>query len=513
MSEAQVAHLKKLDNGRMTAAVAIRRLLLAAVVLAATVALAHVLRGQLPEQSLMLLFLLAVLLVSITQGFWTGLAMSMAAFVAYNYFFVDPLYTLRVERPEDGLALAVLLAAGAATGLLAGRVRDEAAAANARADMLARLAQFSEQLGQTRTLDDAKCILLEHLAAIEGGEAVLLEPRDGNLEISMTVPAGQSLTSTEREAAARVFRRSAAVSRTHGDDNGNRYDFMLLGKGVGVAGYRPGPAIRHIGPLAGQLRETILRQGNLAMERLVLAEDARRAEEIATRESLRSALLSSLSHDLRTPLATILGGATSLRELGDAMPATGRSELLLAIEQEARRLSGYVENLLAMARLKSGMAVQPVAFDLRDAVWGAAARARRDYPNGAIQVHVEPEDVIVRAEPALIEQAVYNLLDNALKYSPDEPPVDLRIAADNSSVTVSVTDRGSGIDPAALPRIFEPFFRGNDAGVKGSGLGLTIAHAIAELHHGCLVADSPGIGHGATFRLTLPRDEEPAAGG
>lgn len=481
----------------------------AAIALSVTIAAAHLLRGQLPEQSLMLLFLLAVLLVSTTQGFWTGLLEALAAFAAFNFFFVEPVYTLQVDSPEDALSLGVLLVAGAATGLLAGRMRDQAAAAQARTGMLERIAIFSEEVGRAGSAVEAKRLMLEHLSAIEGGEAVLLESRGGALEPAMSVPRGLTLTAAENEAAARAARRNTGEPRSRRLADGMRFDFVSLGPSGSVVGYRPDEARQDRTPLATHLRETLVRQGVLAIDRIELAERARQAADLAMRESLRSALLSSLSHDLRTPLATILGGVTSLRELGQAMPEAARAELLAAVEEETRRLSLYVGNLLDMTRLNSGVEIRVAAIDMRETVWSAVARARRAYPGRTIQVRTGLAPITARIDATLVEQAIFNLLDNALKFSAQHQPIAVETTAGSDMATVAVSDRGPGISARDMERIFEPFYRSDTSTAFGTGLGLTIAHAIAKLHQGSITVESPGPdGTGAVFRLILPASED-----
>lgn len=492
---------------RISATPTLMGLAIAAAVLGATVALAQLLRGELPEQSLMLLFLLAVLGVSISQGFWTGLVAAVAAFAAFNYFFVEPLYTLQVDSPQDALGLGVLLAAGAATGLLAGRMHDEAAAAMARADMLEQIAAFSEALGSSRTSDDVKRLLLEHLA-VAGGDALLLETRDGRLSLVMSHRANLTLTPSEQDFAERASRRRTDEPRGRSNEDESQFDFTPFGTQGDVIGYRPqlGQSDRD---LPTQFRKTIVRQSLLALERLALAEDAKRAADLAMQESIRSALLSSLSHDLRTPLATILGGATSLKELGEAMPQSARAELLGAIEEEAKRLSAYVGNLLDMTRLKSGVTVKLVPTDLREVLWSAATRIRRAYPGRTVHVSAGASAAIVNADAVLLEQAVFNLVDNAVKFSPAHEPVSLVITKQADDVVLAIADRGSGINPRDIDRIFDPFYRSEWTTARGTGLGLTISRLIAELHHGTVTVQSPGPdGVGSIFRLTLAVLEE-----
>ncbi len=327
----------------------------AAAIVAAAVVIAHLLQGTLPAPSFALLFLIAVLIASIRYGFWTGIAASILAFLAYNFFLVEPLYTLRVAKAEDALALSVLLAAAATTGFLAGRLREEADAAKARAGMLEQLATFTSDLEATTTPGAIERMIVAHLAAIDGGSAVLLHPRGDRLEIQDAVPSGLQLDDAARQAAERAYRRGTDEQPAAPGWSGSAFAFSTLGPGRSVIGFRSLPSHVRVQAHADQLRRTIVRQGQVALERAHFAQQVEVARTKAERETLRAALLSSLSHDLKTPLATILGGVTSLRELGDALTPDARSDLLLAVEEEAERLSRYVSNLLHMTRLNAGI--------------------------------------------------------------------------------------------------------------------------------------------------------------
>ena len=236
------------------------------------------------------------------------------------------------------------------------------------------------------------------------------------------------------------------------------------------------------------------------------AQAAEEARTAATREQLRAALLTSLSHDLRTPLATILGAITSLRQLGATLPPAARDDLALAIEEEAQRLASYADNLLHMTRLQAGLALRPIWLDPADVVAAAVARARRAFPAAQITADL-PNLPMIRAESALLEQSLFNLIDNAVKFSPSPAQVQISAAVQPTTLTLSVTDQGPGIAPEAIAQIFTPFFRANPK-LPGTGLGLTICHGIAAALGGSLTAESPvAQGHGTAMHISLPLPE------
>ena len=469
--------------------------------------LAHAARALLPASSLMLFFLVAVLVSAVRFGFWTGIAASALSFLAYDFFFVEPLHTLRVTHAEDVLALAVMLFAGGITGLLAGRMREQTDAANARAAMLVRLGSFAADLGKAESSRAIGETMVRHLAAASDGAAILLEPDGGRLARTFSVPADLDLEPADREAAARVGRRGVSDAGTARGWQGSHYVFHPLARTGAVVGFRPpGPQARGFDNRR-QVLDTIVAQAVVALERAQFAADATRARSTAERESLRAALLSSLSHDLKTPLATIVGSVTSLRQLGDALPERARADLLLAIEQEAGRLSRYVSDLLDMTRLRAGIAPRTEWVDVVDVAHGALERARGAHPGRSLVFDATPGVPLVRADAGLLEQALFNVMDNAVKFSPVDQPVLVRVAREEDAATIVVSDRGPGITPGDIEHVFEPFFRGGGGQVAGTGLGLAIARGIVQVLGGTIGAESPapdGPGTRMVVRLALP---------
>ena len=455
-------------------------IMMAVVAVAVTAALGQVMHTLLPSGSLALLFLLAVLVISVGYGFWTGLAAALLSFLAYNFLFVEPLYTLRVADAKDVLALAVFLAAAGTTGFLAGRLREEADAARARAAQMEVTASFSSSLADCVSAGDVAGQLVQHLAAMDGGEAVFLRA-DGD-SLTPVFQAGRAaLDAADLHAAERALRRNVEEAATAAGWSGSRYTFRPFAGGV--IGHRAATSRTH------DFFTTLLAQADGALERLRLAGAAREAQAAAEREELRATLLASLSHDLRTPLATILGGVTGLRELGERMEPGARADLLGAVEEETRRLSRYVENLLQLTRLNAGMALRTDWCDPADIMQGAVARARAAWPQRHVRLAPPGTLRLLRGDAVLLEQALFNLLDNALRYSGAGADVLLSLDEAAESATFTVRDNGPGF---------------SDAGGHG-GLGLAIVRGIAAAHGGRLRTESLlADGRGTAMHLTLP---------
>lgn len=453
-------------------------------------------QDSLPEPSGLFLFFAAVLLAAVRFGFWIGVATGIAAFALFNFLFVAPLYTFAIAKPGDLLVLAEFLCVAGLTGFLAGRLREEANAATSRAAVLEVLSAFAADLAEAGDAAAVEQVLIRHTMALAHGPALVLRP---------DVPNGD-LDSTDQAAAERAFRRQTKQDAAEPGEQGGRYAFLPLvqaGQVVLVLGHHRLDAQRQDRLARMQAIAVICGQANLALERLRFADAAADARTEATRNQLRAALLTSLSHDLRTPLATILGAITSLRQLGATLPPAARDDLALAIEEEAQRLARYVDNLLQMTRLQAGLSPYLAWVDPGDVVSAAVMRARRAFPQARITADL-PDLPMIRAEAALLEQGLFNLIDNAVKFS--APPAQIAITARVQAETLclSITDKGTGIAPAALAQIFTPFFR-VDPSLPGTGLGLTICHGIARALGGNLTAQSPvADGHGTAMHISLP---------
>jgi two-component system sensor histidine kinase KdpD len=463
---------------------------------------------RLPSASLPLVFLAPVLVSAIRYGFWAGLLAAVLAFVGYNFLFVEPRHTLSVARPEDALALGIFLLVAAVTGVLAGRMREEADAARNRADVLEILSDFAADLSGAMRIDEIESLAKRHLSRAAGGEAVMLRPDGGRLQVVDEA----NLSPADLIAADRAFRRGQPQAATAAGWSGSRFSFLPLRGGdkivavYGVIFSETGSAERE------QAVEAMMRQTELAIERVAFARDAEDARAVAEQERIRSALLSSISHDLRTPLSTILGSVTSLREFGDKMPSEARSDLLLAIEEETERLSRFVANLLAMTRLEAGLDIRREWVDAVDVAAAAVKRARKSFPGATILLDAGTAAAAIYADAALLEQVLFNLIDNAVKYSPADRPVSVTVSAGRETVEFAVLDEGCGIPMKDIDQIFEKFFRGDRVQFAGGGLGLAICRGVVTALGGKILAESPVIDdHGTRVRVILPAGAEPSA--
>jgi two-component system sensor histidine kinase KdpD len=278
---------------------------------------------------------------------------------------------------------------------------------------------------------------------------------------------------------------------------------------LGVLGVRPTESLLPLAPEQMDLLDTIARQVASGLERVRLATEAEEARVAAETERLRSTLLSSVSHDLRTPLATITGAASTLLEPGTLGPEAER-ELKEAIYEEGDRLNRLVTNLLDMTRLESGSLQLGKDWEsLEELVGTALARLERGLVGRSVSVRLPADLPLVSVDGLMIEQVFVNLLDNAVKYTPPGSPISISATASDDEVTVEVADEGPGVPPGAEEKVFEKFHRVG-VGPRGSGLGLPICRAIVTAHGGRIWAENR-TPRGVAFRFTLPLGEAPPA--
>ncbi|MFZ0266132.1 sensor histidine kinase, partial [Caulobacter sp.] len=276
---------------------------------------------------------------------------------------------------------------------------------------------------------------------------------------------------------------------------------------AGVAGVEAGAMAQ--GSDDERLVLGLLDQGAIALERADLAADAVEAETLRRADRFRSALLNSISHDLRTPLSTVLGASSTLTEYGDKMEPAVRADLMVSIREEAERLNRYVANLLDMTRLEGGaLRLRTDWIDVRDVLGAAAERVARRLGGRPLTRDFPPELSLVRADASLLEQVVVNILENAIAYSPPGAQIEMAAYEDRGNIVISIEDEGRGIPPAELERVFEKFRRMDEPTDRtgGVGLGLSIAKGFVDAMNGRIAAASPiHDGKGTRILISLPK--------
>jgi two-component system, OmpR family, sensor histidine kinase KdpD len=445
-----------------------------------------------------MIFLASVLMAGLAWGLRPALVAAVAAITCYNYFFLEPRFSFVIGHAADLLTFIIFIAVAGATGWLTGRVRDQARASAARTSAVTALLLASRRLSGAATQDAAAATLAEQASAAAGGRAVVLLPRGETLAVVAGAPQAVELSTAEMTAARWSWEKGEAAGAGTGTLPQMKWTFRPL---VGVNG-RAGVAGVEMGPRAGldedRLVGAMLDQGAVALERAELATANIENEALRRSDRLRAALLNSISHDLRTPLATVLGAASTLIDYGKTLKPAVRSDLLVSIYEEAERLNRYVGDLLDMTRLEGG-ALNPRAdlTDVRDVLANAINRVERRLGERPLKRDFPASLGDVRLDPGLLEQAVVNILENAIAYSPDGLPIEIAVYEDRGNVVISIEDEGPGIPKAEVERIFEKFRRLDEpsdrakADRKGAGLGLSIARGFIEAMGGRIAAASP----------------------
>jgi two-component system sensor histidine kinase KdpD len=479
--------------------------------IALVVALGYAAEGWLPERMLGMVFLAVTVAVSVAVGPWPAAVAAALGFLCWNFFFLAPRYTFEIAEPADWLglgtfAVVALLLAGA-TGRLGRSMR----IARARMVALRRLVEFSRRLGGPGGLPDLLPAVAEEAARAAGGVGVVILPLPPLREGDAPDPVVRAAVPVEAEpdegamAAARWALQHGKATGAGTDtlpDAAWRFLPMKTARGVvGLVGVKP----QSLNSEGERALSALLDQAAVAIERAQLMEEQALGAARAETEQLRSALLTSLGHDLRTPLTAIRGAIGTLRANGDALDAATRADLLLAAEEETQRLTRYLSNILDMVRIENRQITpKREVVDLTDAVQAAVRRAERDSTR-RIVVSGAPDLLAPRLDPTLLDQVLGNLLDNALKFSGAAGAVSVRTAREGPEYVIAVEDDGAGIPPEDLHRVFDPFHRATrtDRIAAGTGLGLSICRGLVQAMGGRIAAESPIAPDGRGTRITV----------
>jgi len=457
-----------------------------------------------------LTFLTAVVAVAVRYGLWPSLFASLISALAYNFFFLPPIYTLTIGDPANVVAFGFFTLIAIVVSGVAARGRTLGMAAMERARTTESLYAFSRKLAGTATLDDALWATAYQTALMLKVRVVLLLPEGGGIAVKAGYPPEDILDSADLAAANWTWQNDRVAGRGSDTLPGAKRLFLPMHTGRGAVGVmgidsdKPGPLLS---PDQRRLLDALCDQGALAIERVKLVEEMDRVERTAETERLRSALLTSISHDLKTPLAAVLGSAGTLRDFADKLSAGEKADLLATIIDESERLNRFIANLLDMTKLESGAIAPNVAlYDLVEIVGSVLVRAGRILARHHVELELAPDLPMLEVDAVLFEQVLFNLLDNAAKYAPPDTTVRIQAWREADAVCLRVLDEGNGIPPPDLEHIFDKFYRAQKADQvrAGTGLGLAISRGFVEAMHGTIVAANRTDRCGAAFTIRLP---------
>ncbi len=457
-----------------------------------------------------LVFLTAVVGVAVRYGLWPSLLASFIASLLYNFFFLPPTYTLTIADPTNVGAFIFFILIAFVVSNIAARVRTQAMAAMNRARTTESLYSFSRKLAGVGTLDDVLWAIAYQTALMLHVRVVLLLPQDGSFAVAAGYPPEDTLDDADIAAAKWAWENDRAAGRGSDTLPGAKRLFlpMRTGRGaIGVVGIDSDKAGPMLTPDERRLLDALTDQSALAIERVQLVQDMDRVKRSIEADRLRSALLTSISHDLKTPLSAVLGSASALRDLSEKLGEAEKADLLTTIVDESERLNRFIANLLDMTKLEAGaVAPNTARHDLGEIVGSALQRASRILSGLRVELELAPDIPMIDVDAVLFEQALFNLLDNAAKYAGSGTTIRVRSWRENDFIYLQVLDEGPGIAAADLELIFGKFYRAQkgDHIRAGTGLGLAISRGFVEAMNGTITAANRTDGAGAIFTIRLP---------
>jgi two-component system sensor histidine kinase KdpD len=499
---------------------AVAPLLWSTLAVAGAIGVGQVLTRLTTFPNISMIFLMAVVFSAVTFGIWPAVYASVLSFLAYNVFFIEPLYTFTVARPHELLALFIFLAISVVTSTMAGRIREQAQLAVKRMRAARRLYEFSRRLSGVASYDDIPEAAVAEIHTSLGRPAVVMLAVDGELELRAAWPPEEALDTASMTAARWAIEHDEPAGADTATLPAVPWLFLPLNAGrtvFGVVGLGRDESGAVLDTEARTLLDTFAEQTAAALDRASLVREMVAARSATETERVRNTLLASISHDFRTPLAAILGSATSLIDYGDKLGDQDRRNMLADIRDETEGLDQMVRNLLAMTRIDAGaLDVCRDWVDVREVVERVVGAALRRGAKHNIEVRLPPDLPMVRADAKLVEQALGNVVGNAIVHTPPDTRIVVDGETTRTAVLLRVTDDGPGIGPEMLPHAFEKFARGRSSesgvadGGESTGLGLAIAKGIMEAHNGTIEALSP-VARGRGTRVTLRFLREEAA--
>lgn len=474
-------------------------------------AASHLLLRYLSLIDISMIFLLGIVLVSSSTGKGPSLLATLLSVAAFDFFFVPPYYTFAVSDAKYLFTFAVMFFIALVISRLTLRIREQASSARARETRTAALYHLSRELVRERGIARLSGVAVKHISEVFSRQIVILVPDEqGKLKSAVTGPGTFALDQNEMSVAQWAFDhgQEAGVGTDTLPGAEGLYLPLITSRPVGVLGILQDMSSGVLDHEQIHILESFANQISIAIDRALLSHEAQQALLKAETETLRNTLLSSVSHDLRTPLAAITGAATTLLQKDISLEQSGRQELVQTIFEESEHLNQIIRNVLNMTRLESGaISVKKEWQPLEEIIGAVLNRLSDRVRERRVTVNLPPDLPLVAFDPLLIEQVLMNLLDNATKYTPEATPIEVSANVRGKSILINICDRGPGIPMGEESRIFEKFVRGSSTG-GGIGLGLAICSGIVSAHGGRIWAENRR-GGGAAFHFTLPIDKEP----
>ncbi|MEP6987014.1 MAG: sensor histidine kinase KdpD, partial [Chloroflexota bacterium] len=484
----------------------------AVLVVAICTLISGVMFPYLSAPNLIMVYLVGTVLVAVRYGRSASVLTSILSVLAFDFFFVSPYFTFAVSDTEYLITFSVMLLVGMVISGLMVRTKGQAQAAREREQRTSSLYEMSREFANSSTTEKIVEVAIKHIEEIFESQVILMLPDETTQLKTYGSPAAMAKLSPQEEGVARwVYDHGQAAglgTQTLPGSEGIHLPLMTSDGTIGGIGVYPKQSRRIFSPDQLHLLETFANQTALALERSQLSEKSEQAQVQIETERLRNSLLSSVSHDLRTPLAAITGAVSGLLQPSRNLDGQGHELAQIAFE-EAERMNRLVSNLLEMTRLESGaVRVDKEWQPLEEVVGTTLTRLEKLLLGHTIRTNLPDDLPLVPIDGILIEQVLVNLLENAIKYTPVGTTIELNAQRGQDEVIVEVADHGPGLLAGDEKRIFDKFYRVRSTTVGGVGLGLTICRAIVEAHGGRIWALNRPAG-GALFQFTIPLEGEP----
>lgn len=513
MSAAGDGKKKPMGHGNLLATTAKRPLWQtygeAVIAVAVTTLIAALISYLVDLPTLSLIFLLNILLLAVDRGFKVSAFASILSYLSFDFIFVPPTYSLMIERHEDFLTLSFFLVVALAISLIGDRLQRQVEVTRRNADRTQALYDFNRTLAAAVALTDIQNAVVSHLSQSLKASVVLLMPNGERLETVASCPDNIALD-TASSAAMNWAWQHGRPAGLHSDTLPSApfygVPLRMAEEKIGVLAVRP-EGQESLTPDQELFFASLANQSAMALGRARLATDIAQARVQTETERLRSSLLSSISHDLRTPLVAVLGTTTTLRDYWDKLDDPARREMFATIEEEADRLNRFVQNLLDMSALVTGgLNLKREPVDVEDLIGTALGKLRKQLSDRPLRIDIPKGLPVVNGDLAILERVVVNIVDNACKYAPPDQPITLSARREAHYIRLTITDRGPGIPEGERERVFDMFYRVKvgSAPSSGAGLGLAICRGFIEAHGGRIAAQPGPDGVGTQIVLRLP---------
>ncbi len=484
-----------------------RSYLTSLLLVAGATGVSEIMAGFLSPTNMIMFYLLAVVVAALRLGFRPALLTALSGVLAFDFFLVPPYFSFAVTDTQYLITFVGLFTVGAVISTLVARARRQTETIRIRESQTTTLYALSRDLASAVGLNEILNAVIHHVSGTLHAPIAILLPEGEALEVKAG-SSGFTLGEKQKSVAVWTFRNGQAAGR--GTDTLSSDELLYTplqtgGRVVGVMGMKAADADDGLAPESRRLLEAFASQAALAIERAYLAQKAEQAQLVQATERLERSLLNSISHDLRTPLSSITGALSSLRDEKDCQDTESRRELIDLAWEEAGRMNRFISNLLDITRLEAGaLKIKKEPYDVQDLLGSCLASLEPRLKSKQLIIHIPPDLPLIPMDSVLMAQVLINLIDNALKYSPSNGTIEVSAKVRENLLEIEVADQGPGIPEDYLKQVFNKFFRlSRKEEVSGTGLGLAISKGIIEAHGGKIRAENRR-GGGLRIIFTLP---------